>query len=563
MKREELKFLGEVLQNVVSEKAAELTNRSVQQIHAGGQLDHVLHFVAAGVAGQATFVSLTTRADEFVVEHDGRPPTPTQLQSLTVGVPRDGKERHLVLLALGLRAASENHSGAVVVEAWSEGVGTRLVLDSSERKVESFSERPFENDKVRLRISLREQGRLRQVTKLVTRLSGPLPEIEEVRRRCLFAAPDILVGGRPINQPVEMSSCLVWRSLQPPEGTAAPRLRAVSPRHGLCGQKDSGDFSAVLALCAETRDLRGLTMVVDGVCHAEPEADLGFSQACAVVEAPALDIELGHGGLAHNSGYVTLLRSLRRELFEMAEELLAKIDSLPQELLLPAARTLDDLARIYQAREEDAKLEEVYRAGLAIREKLLKPNNPDLLDCRLRLADFYYQRGREEEAAPIYDRAIPVLQGVAENHLGKHRYEEGIAAQHRALELLERISDPNDPELGRRYHEFAEVCRENRSPRAEALYRRAVAIRERREREDPEALSESLYGLADIYRRQKMLSEAEESARRALKLMEEARGESRDLVPFLKLLGQILEGKGDYGASTDLMSRAMMLKYKR
>lgn len=556
--KDELAFLSEAF-GKVGEVGAKLARVGLQKINLGDPTEYVLKFVSSAVLGGASFLDIRTDADDFVLEYDGSPLSQGQLQGLSAGLVRKDTPANVHRMAAALVAALQAEVATVVVQSWTPSGGFELTVEANGHKLKALDRPPFRNERARLGVHLKEQGRLRKVTKLVTKYSGQLPEASVIERRCAFAPTVITLNGGPVDRTVDLGDCLVWRHLARAGGE--PGFKPVAPRQGIRQEiPASGSFSAVLALKANAGDWAGLTLVVDGVTFKEP-ADLGFSSACVVATAQGLELDQNLERPARNPAYQELLTALRQELDLMAMQLVERAANLPSHEALAAAVILDDLAR----RTQDSKrLESVLKIIVALRDRHLRPTDDLLLESRMRLADLVSAQGRGEEAAELYERVIPILEGQAQNHLNKHRHEEAVQAQARALELLERVRPEGDPDLGTAYHELAEVCREHRHPRAEALYRRAVAIRERRAAEEPLELAQSLYGLADIYRRQKMLAEAEEVGKRSLELMEQIVGtEHKDLVPYLKLMSQVLDAMGDYAGSTDHQRRAMMLKYKR
>ena len=82
--------------------------------------------------------------------------------------------------------------------------------------------------------------------------------------------------------------------------------------------------------------------------------------------------------------------------------------------------------------------------------------------------------------------------------------------------------------------------------------------------EDKEREYKVLLGLAQVLKKNRVLTESLRLAEEAQKLMTEIRGkETRDLVPVLKLQAEIYDLMNDYSRSTDFEQKAMLLKFKR
>ncbi|MCA9790460.1 MAG: tetratricopeptide repeat protein, partial [Candidatus Eremiobacteraeota bacterium] len=531
----------------------------LENINIGDPSAYVLRFVAAAMAAGATFVDIRNDADDFILEYNGRPFSERDLSVLSGGLIPAHSPQPLRLLAVGVGAAFKANAEAVVVESWLGSNGYALSATPSAPALKALSTHFSNNPDVTVRVRLRERGRLRKVTKFVSKFSGMLPEAAVIWQRCRCAPATIKVNGRVLDETIELGPCLVYRSLVRSQGE--PGFRPTRPTTGLSDEQVSpGAFSAALGILPRSEQASGLEVVIHGVSYPTPH-NLGFHGARAVVVCPALTLNDDGSAPANDQTFQDLLEGLRRQFEQMAQHLFENIERLPQPQQLEAAQLLDELAL---KTAEPAVLGALYRKSLAVREAQLRPTDSQLMESRLRLADLLHAQGNEEGAAEIYRRIIPVWDGEAQNHLAKHRYQEGIETRLRALELLERISPPDDPALGDKYHDFAEVCREHRHAKAELFYRRAVAMRRATVAEHPMKLAESLYGLADIYTRQKMLTEAEPVAKEALELVERSHGvDCKQSVNYLKLLGKIYDGLGDYAGSTDYQRRAMMLKYKR
>ena len=61
-----------------------------------------------------------------------------------------------------------------------------------------------------------------------------------------------------------------------------------------------------------------------------------------------------------------------------------------------------------QGRYADA--EPLYKRALAVREKTLGPDHPDVAQTLNNLALLYYNQGRYAEAEPLYKRALAIYE---------------------------------------------------------------------------------------------------------------------------------------------------------
>ena len=72
------------------------------------------------------------------------------------------------------------------------------------------------------------------------------------------------------------------------------------------------------------------------------------------------------------------------------------------------ATSLNNLAGLYQAQGKYAEAEPLYQRALAIREKALGPEHPDVANSLNNLAVLYRAQGKYAEAEPLYQRALAI-----------------------------------------------------------------------------------------------------------------------------------------------------------
>ena len=69
------------------------------------------------------------------------------------------------------------------------------------------------------------------------------------------------------------------------------------------------------------------------------------------------------------------------------------------------ARSLNDLAELYRAQGKYAEAEPLYKRSLAISEKALGPEHPDVATSLENMALLYRDTNREQEAQELEQRA--------------------------------------------------------------------------------------------------------------------------------------------------------------
>ncbi|CAN5906812.1 hypothetical protein BH11GEM1_BH11GEM1_28270 [soil metagenome] len=146
-----------------------------------------------------------------------------------------------------------------------------------------------------------------------------------------------------------------------------------------------------------------------------------------------------------------------------------------------------------QKRYADA--ETLMRSALAVQERLLGPENPDLASSFNNLGALYWTMGRYGDALPLYERTRKVFERTLEpghprmasvlNNLGEtywklHRYSEAESLFRRSLAIKEAKLTPNNVSIAVTLNGLGGLLRDaGRPAEAETAYRRALAIRER------------------------------------------------------------------------------------
>ena len=157
---------------------------------------------------------------------------------------------------------------------------------------------------------------------------------------------------------------------------------------------------------------------------------------------------------------------------------------------------LNNLAVLYQAQGRYAEAEPLCKRALAINEKVLGPEHPDVATSLNILAVLYWAQGRYAEAEPLYKRAL----AINEKALGpehpdcRHRSQQPRGALRGARPLCRgrasvtsapspsarRRSVPEHPDVVIRLNNLAVIYQmQGRYAEAEPLYKRALAINEK------------------------------------------------------------------------------------
>jgi CHAT domain-containing protein/Tfp pilus assembly protein PilF len=205
--------------------------------------------------------------------------------------------------------------------------------------------------------------------------------------------------------------------------------------------------------------------------------------------------------------------------------------------------SLNNLATLYQLRGDYVKAEPLYRQALTLAEKLLGAEHPDVAKPLNNLAFLYYQLAyyrlaSAEEQALYYDKAEPLYQ--------------------RALAIKEKVLGPEHPDVASSLYSLASLYVERGDyTKAEQFFQRALAIREKVLGPEHPDVAFTLKGLAVLRVRKGDYTNAEPLYQRALAIMEKTlAADSQPICDLLYNLGALYAAKGDIAQAIAFASRA-------
>ncbi len=158
-------------------------------------------------------------------------------------------------------------------------------------------------------------------------------------------------------------------------------------------------------------------------------------------------------------------------------------------------RALNNLANVLHAAGRYADAEPLFRRALAVYEKALGPDHPDVAIACGNLANVLRAAGRYADAEPLLRRALAVYEkalGPDHPHVAAAcgnlawvlrdmgRYADAEPLCRRALAVYEKALGPDHPDVATACGNLANVLRDTgRYADAEPLFRRALAIDEK------------------------------------------------------------------------------------
>ncbi|MBW4671734.1 MAG: tetratricopeptide repeat protein [Cyanomargarita calcarea GSE-NOS-MK-12-04C] len=243
------------------------------------------------------------------------------------------------------------------------------------------------------------------------------------------------------------------------------------------------------------------------------------------------------------------------------------------------ASSLNNLAALYKSQGNYAKAEPLYLRALTIREKVLGREHPDVATSLNNLAFLYESQGNYSKAEPLYLRSLAILEKVLgrehplvasslNNLAGIYRLQGNYAKAEpllvRSLAIREKVLGREHPDVATSLNNLAVVYySQGNYAKAEPLYLRSLAIREKvLGREHPD-VALSLNNLAELYRVQGNYSKAEPLLRRSLAIREKVLGrEHPDVALSLNNLAALYDSQGNYSKAEPLLRRSLAIYEK-
>jgi tetratricopeptide (TPR) repeat protein len=238
------------------------------------------------------------------------------------------------------------------------------------------------------------------------------------------------------------------------------------------------------------------------------------------------------------------------------------------------ARDLNNLATLYSQQGKYAEAEPLYARALAIDEKALGPENPDTATFLYNLAALYHDQGKYAEAEPRFKQALAIhekalgpespivardLKHLAYLYHDQGKYAEAEPLFKQALAIDEKALGPDHPSVAIDLSNLATFYDDQgKYAEAEPLFQRALAIDKKALGSDHPDMAKALNNLARLYYHQRKYAEAEPLFKQALAIDEKALGpDSPDVAKALNNLGLLYNDQGKYAEAEPLLQRAL------
>ena len=238
-----------------------------------------------------------------------------------------------------------------------------------------------------------------------------------------------------------------------------------------------------------------------------------------------------------------------------------------------------DVASAYDALEQTQQAETFYRRALTLEEKTLGPVHPETLKCLNNLAALYSRTGRKEQAEPLLLRVVrtgrsspdaAVTTGVAvaafnlaELYSEQGRFDAAAPLYQESLSIVERGAAALPLAADYILYRFAlSYHKQKNDLQAEAMLKRALAIREASPLRESLATAEILTALGATQSNLGRYSEAESTLKRAIEIEEAAGANRAKAADALLNLATLYRIQSRYAEAEPLLRRSLQVREK-
>ncbi|MBD2497806.1 tetratricopeptide repeat protein [Nostoc sp. FACHB-280] len=311
-----------------------------------------------------------------------------------------------------------------------------------------------------------------------------------------------------------------------------------------------------------------LSMPVEGIAQQQTPAYSAEEQA-ALKEAEELDQQVIK--LYQEGNYSSTIPLAERAL-AIREKVLGKEHP-------NVAISLNSLALLYYTQGKYEQAEPLYQRALAIREKVLGKEHPDVANSLNNLATLYNSQGKYKQAEPLYLRALAInekvlgkehptvansLNNLATLYNSQGKYKQAEPLYLRALAIREKVLGKEHPSVATSLNNLALLYYvQGKYKQAEPLYLRALAINEKVLGKEHPTVANSLNNLATLYHAQGKYKQAEALYLRALDINEKVLGKEHPAVAIsLNGVALLYYTQGKYAQAEPLYLRALAILEK-
>jgi len=270
-------------------------------------------------------------------------------------------------------------------------------------------------------------------------------------------------------------------------------------------------------------------------------------------------------------------------LYDQAKPLFEKALAIREKILgsehPDVATSLNNLAGLHKTQGNYEQAKPLYERALAIDEKVLGAEHPNVAGDLNNLALLHQTQGNYEQAKPLYERALAIwekvlgqehpsvaigLNNLAELHRALGNYEQAKPLYEKALAIREKVLDKEHPDVAISLNNLAGLHGAlGNYEQAKPLYERALAIWEKVLGQEHPSLATSLNNLAELHRVLGNYEQAKPLYERSLGIREKILGsEHPDVAQSLNNLALLHKTQGNYEQAKPLYERALAIDEK-
>ena len=242
------------------------------------------------------------------------------------------------------------------------------------------------------------------------------------------------------------------------------------------------------------------------------------------------------------------------------------------------ATSLIQVALTLNALDRRKEAEPLYQRALAIDQKLLGPNDPEVATILTNLGGVYRDTGRLAEARDLLTRGMSIREKAlgpndpsvanSANNLAallqeEGKYAEAEALDRRALAIDEKTLGPQDAGVAIDVSNLAEACaRQGKYKEAEPIFIRALAIDLKLFGNESPAVAHDLNLLGGLYADEGRYALAEGSYRRAMAIREKSQGTGSSMADDLRGLALVYTRQARFQEAEPLYRQALDIEVK-
>ena len=243
------------------------------------------------------------------------------------------------------------------------------------------------------------------------------------------------------------------------------------------------------------------------------------------------------------------------------------------------ATSLNNLALLYSNQGNYQQAEPLYQRSLAIWEKVLGKEHFSVATSLNNLAELYREQGNYQQAEPLYQRSLAIrekllgkehpavatsLNNLALLYQARGNYQQAEPLLQHALAIREKVLGKEHPDVAKSLNNLALLYRaQGNYQQAEPLLQRALAIGEKVQGKEHPDVAQSLNNLAALYHTQGNYQQAEPLYQRSLAIKEKVLGkEHPDVAQSLNNLAALYHTQGNYQQAEPLLQRSLAIREK-